>query len=124
MQPARPPAQETTMPVPRRALRPRRRLRSPHMPPREGVGKPRGGGDPTGGVAKRRGRGIKPAGSRGRQPLTVYKRLRAHRQFLEQEKPPHTIAPRELPAAPHSQSPLPLWGFGSRASRPAAEQSR
>lgn len=46
-----------------------------------------------------------PAGATGRGLLTVYSRLSAHRQFLEHEKPPHTILARRLAGACGSRRP-------------------
>lgn len=54
-----------------------------------------------------------PAGATGRRVLTVYSRLSAHRQFLEHEKPPHTIVARGLEGACGSRRPRRGWA-GSR----------
>lgn len=50
-----------------------------------------------------------PAGGTGRGLLTVYSRLSAHRQFLEHEKPPHTIVARGLAGACGSRRPPKGW---------------
>lgn len=67
-----------------------------------------GAGWGTGGLSGREEAGD-PAGTTRSGLLTVYSRLSAHRQFLEHEKPPHTIVARGLAGARGSGRPPRGW---------------
>lgn len=73
------------------------------------MGSPQGARDGAQANTQTGRRPTAPAGGTGRGLLTVYSRLSAHRQFLEHEKPPHTIVARGLAGACGSRRPPKGW---------------